>query len=634
MDTQKYFIIGTAGHIDHGKSAMVKALTGTDPDRLSEEQERGMTIDLGFAFLNEQIAIIDVPGHERFIKNMVAGVSTIDMVMMVIAADDGVMPQTREHLDILNVLNVKQGIIVISKADLVDDEWLEIVKEDISSLVQGTFLQDKPILPISSVKGTGIKELKQLLLDTVATLPPRKNRGVFWMPVDRSFSIKGFGTVVTGSVLSGSLQPGNVLDLLPEQKQVKVRGIQTHGKSTETIRLGERAAINLTNISKEEIIRGDVLASPEYFTPSNIFDAKLDVLKSAKKPLKNRSRVRVHIGTREVIGRIRILDRDLIAPGENGYVQLKLEQTAVAIRRDPFVIRQYSPVVTIGGGIILDTNPKHHKRFDHAILKKLQTLETENPLETLNILLMSNAELGMNLNDLEKQSGIEQETLNEYLEQMLNQEQIVNCGSSKKPQYFPATQLGQTRENILNLLQQFHESEPLKPGMNKAELKKATRSAILFEFILESLIDKELITITSNRVKLSSHQIKLNEKQEKISNQILEILTKSRYSPPGIEELAKVIGSPVQETENIIYALEGLNKVVRVEDNVYFTTTALKAAREKLINFIKQNKEITVSQYRDELDTSRKYAMALLLYFDNIGLTVRVEDVRILDQVI
>ncbi len=634
MDTQKYFIIGTAGHIDHGKSAMVKALTGTDPDRLSEEQERGMTIDLGFAFLNEQIAIIDVPGHERFIKNMVAGVSTIDMVMMVIAADDGVMPQTREHLDILNVLNVKQGIIVISKADLVDDEWLEIVKEDIGTLVKGTFLQDKPIIPISSVKGTGIKELKQLLLDTVSTLPPRKNRGVFWMPIDRSFSIKGFGTVVTGSVLSGSLQPGNVLDLLPEGKQVKVRGIQTHGKSTETVRLGERAAINLANISKEEIIRGDVLASPEYFTPSNIFDAKLDILKSAKKPLKNRARVRVHIGTREVIGRIRILDRDLIAPGENGYVQLKLEQTAVAIRRDPFVIRQYSPVVTIGGGIILDTNPKHHKRFDHAILKKLQTLETENPLETLNILLMSNAETGLNLNELEKQSGMEQGPLIEYLEQLLNQEQIVNCGSNKKPQYFPATQIAQTRETILNLLQQFHESEPLKPGMNKAELKKTTRSAILFEFILESLINEELITITSNRVKLSSHRIKLDEKQEKIADQIMDMLTKAGYSPPGIDELAKSIGSRVQETENLIYALEGLNKVVRVEDDVYFTAPALKAAREKLINFIRQNKEITVSQFRDELDTSRKYAMALLLYFDNIGLTVRVEDVRILDQVI
>ncbi|MBN2410554.1 selenocysteine-specific translation elongation factor [candidate division KSB1 bacterium] len=630
----KYTIIGTAGHIDHGKSALVKALTGTDPDRLAEEHERGMTIDIGFAFLNDYIAIIDVPGHERFIKNMVAGVSTIDMVVLVIAADDGIMPQTREHLDILTLLQLKHGIIAITKKDLVDDEWLEIVKEETANLVKGTFLQHAPVKTVSSVTGEGINDLSELIKQTANKIESRKDRGLFWMPVDRSFSIKGFGTVVTGSVLSGQVSPGDTVELLPRQKKIKIRGIQTHGKAAENVRIGERGALNLANISKDDIQRGDVLASINQFTPSNIIDVQVNLLKNAKKALNNRSRVRVHIGTREIIARIKLLDKDKLEPGTGGFAQLQLEDYIVSMRRDPIVIRQYSPLITIGGGIILDTNPKPHRRFHQETLDHLKSLEKQDPVDVILTVLLSQKTSGLRIPELEKLTGYDPNNLQNILTQPSLQKQILKLGPDKNPVYCHRIIFEKLKENIINTITAFHKREPFRPGMNKAELKiKSTNnSSPLFENVLTELVNEGTVIEDSNLVKLSTYRITLSEKDKTISAAVRDTLISANFSPPSVSELAQKMNISVEDTQRILGAMYGMGDIIWLDNEIFFHKQILEKAKKLLISYLLKNSEITISQYRDQLNTTRKFALALLLYFDSRGLTTRVEDVRIIND--
>ncbi|UCD19405.1 MAG: selenocysteine-specific translation elongation factor, partial [candidate division WOR-3 bacterium] len=341
--SKKHIVIGTAGHIDHGKSALVKALTGVDPDRLKEEKERGMTTDLGFVFYNPDVTIIDVPGHEKFVRHMVAGASTIDFVIFVVAADDGVMPQTHEHLEILKLLGIQQGVVAITKKDLVEEEMLEVVKEDVKSVLQNSFLENAPIIAVSNVTKDGIETLRKDLDELIAQTKPKTDRGIFRMPIDRRFVIKGFGTVVAGTVLSGSVTVGETLELLPEKKSVKVRGIEVHNEKVEDVTTGFRAAINLVGAEKEEIERGDVLAQPGYFEPSVYLNASLYLLKSAGKPLKNFTRLRIHVGTSEIFGRVVFLDRKVLNPGEKAMAQFRLEAQAVCDINDNYVIRTYSP---------------------------------------------------------------------------------------------------------------------------------------------------------------------------------------------------------------------------------------------------------------------------------------------------
>ena len=626
-----HIIIGTAGHIDHGKSSLVKRLTGTDPDRLSEEQERGMTIDLGFAFLTDNIAFIDVPGHEKFIKNMVAGVSTVDMAMLVVAADDGVMPQTREHLDILSLLQVREGVIALTKIDLVEPDWIALVEEDIRSLVKGTFLEKAPIFRVSSATGAGVDALREALIQMADRAHGRKDRGVFWMPVDRSFTIKGFGTVVTGSVLSGQVAVGESVELLPAQRVVKIRGIQTHGKAVEAARLGDRAALNLANISKDEIERGDVLATPEYFEPSRIFDVRFHLLRSAQRPLKHRTRVRLHVGTREIMARIRPLDAEVIEPGQSAFVQLFLEEPAVAIRRDPFVIRQYSPPITIGGGTILDTNPVRHKRFDAGVLERLAALEEHDPTEVVVSALLARP-IQTDLKELIRASGISEAELIKILDGLVQQGLVIRWGPANNPFFFHSLQMDRLKERLLNALEEFHRKEPLRPGMSKAELRNQLGeglAAVLFERALEGLKVEGKLDESQQWVKLKAHQIRLSENERELADVLTKELLSRRFATPSEEELSRTASAPVQEVRRVLGALQGLGDVVRIEGNIYFHHEAVEEAREKLIRFGRQNEEISVSQFREMLGTSRKYAMALLTYFDQIGLTERVGEVRL-----
>ena len=624
-----HVIIGTAGHIDHGKSALVMALTGTDPDRLSEEQERGMTIDLGFAFLSDQIAFIDVPGHERFIKNMVAGVSTVDMAILVVAADDGVMPQTREHLDILSLLQLKRGVVVVTKVDLAEKEWLDLIEEEVVELVAGTFLQGAPVYRVSSVTGQGVEPLREGLIQLASETEPRPDRGLFWMPIDRSFTIKGFGTVVTGSVLSGQLSAGETLEQLPARAKVRVRGLQAHGRSVDQVSLGDRAAVNLAGVGVEEIARGDVLATPDLFAPSRLFDVRLSLLKSAKKAMGNRTRVRLHVGTREILARLKLLDADRLEPGGSALVQCQLESEAVAMRRDPFVIRSYSPPLTIGGGVILDPHPRPHRRNHAATLETLQQLEGEDPVEALRSALLGFTLRAPRAAELARLTGARDDELAGMLELLENEGELKRFGSGAKTLFFHKRNFDRLRDKVLADLAEFHYREPLQPGIKRAGLRRPDFDSALFDAVLASLLKEGDIRENPPWIRLSSHAIRLSETERVLAEKIKSALRAGGYSPPSGNDLARILSKPQAEVKRILNALLGLGEIMRMEGEIYFLSETVSGARDSLADL---GEEFTVSEFREALKTTRKYAMALLSYFDQQGWTHRSGDIRMVNR--
>ncbi len=630
-----HVIIGTAGHIDHGKSALVKALTGTDPDRLKEEKERGLTIDLGFAFLGEKAAFIDVPGHERFVKNMVAGVSTVDAVLFVVAADDGIMPQTREHLDILTLLELKRGIIALTKVDLVDEEWQELVIADVRALVKGTFLENAPIIPVSSVTGQGLEALRAAIDALVETTPPRYDQGLFWLPVDRSFSVKGFGTVVTGSVLSGSARVGNELELHPQRRSVRVRGIQSHGREVEVVRVGDRAALNLGGIHKEDVQRGDVLATPGYFSPTRLLDVRLRLLPHAARPVRHNSRLRLHVGTRELMTRVSLLDRNDLAPGESALAQLRLEQSITARRLDRFVIRQYSPPVTIGGGVILDANPRAHRRFRPEVLTQLAALEKDTPEETVIALLRAQPLRALPAPELAKGTGVALPALEELLARMMQSGVLLRLGPERRPVYALPAGLEQAKKSIVEQLRRYHQLFPLKSGMPRAELKDAIGRDLeqtLFAAAVEELRQAELVKETGGALALPTHRIVLSREDEALRERLSRELAAAGFAPPDTAELARRLGCEQIDVERVLAALHAMGEALRLEEGIYLLREAVEQARRLVIDYFLDHEELTVSAFREMLGTSRRYALPLLLHFDEEGLTERRGEARVLRQ--
>ncbi|MFQ5604168.1 MAG: selenocysteine-specific translation elongation factor [bacterium] len=630
----QHLIIGTAGHIDHGKTSVVKALTGVDTDRLKEEKERGLTIDLGFAHLGDQATIIDVPGHEKFIRNMVAGVSTIDFVLFIVAADDGVMPQTREHLDILKILQIQNGLIVITKIDLVEEDWLTLVKDDIRALVKNSFLEDAPIVPVSTATHDGMAELKSRLETELTKINRKQNQGIFWMPVDRSFTMKGFGTVVTGSVLAGEIKVGSTVEILPHKVVAKIRGLQSHGHTVEKVSAGDRAAINLQALDKRQIHRGDVLAETDYFKPSQRFDARLQLLESAPRALKPRSRVRLHFGTTEVMARVSLMRVSQIAPGETAFVQFHLEETACARRLDPFVIRQYSPTLTIGGGVILDANARRHKMSDPTLLQEMQTLEKENPLEVLERKLFAAEFRLLTLEQLTSEIAASKESLQELLNRLSAEQKLFTLKKAGKIAVLHANNFNKLQSLILESLNLFHQKNPLKLGLPKAELQKRIAAKIdreLFDFTLDELKKEPRIKEQGGVIGLSSHKIELPEEHQKWREKIAARLFEEGFATSSEAELEAKIGAAPDVLSEILNLMISSGEIVRVENSMYFHGHRVEEAKEKLLSFLKKHREITVSQFKDLLgNTSRKYALPLLSYFDAIGITERMEDVRVL----
>lgn len=634
----KHVIIGTAGHIDHGKTTLIKALTGRDTDRLKEEKDRGISIELGFTYFDlpsgRRAGIIDVPGHERFIKNMLAGIGGIDIVVLVVAADEGIMPQTKEHLNILSLLNIKNGVIALTKIDLVDNEWRQMVIEQIKEDVKGTFLENAAIIPVSSVTGEGLDELVKAIDDLTEITEPRDVEKPFRLPIDRVFSIAGFGTIVTGTLISGRVKEGDRVAVYPKKIEARIRSIQVHEESVNMAEAGQRVAMNLAGIKTEEIARGDVVAAIDLMEPTYMFDAKLELLKDAKRSINNRDRLRIYHGSAEVFGRVVLLDRDELMPGESAFVQMRLEEEIACMKDDKFVIRFYSPMITIGGGTILDPNPPKRKRFREDVINELIIKEKGNIEDIVEQKLIKISELYPDVTQIAKSIG--NITIEECIDILsrLERKKAIKGFNTNEGTFFVHQQFLEELETKVNIvLGDFHKKNPLRTGMSKEELRtKIMQSAKqrIYDELLDYLSSRHIVKINGQFVSLWDFEIKFSPEQEKIKNQILNIYASNKYNPPKPKELPVMLNVQEKEINQILDALIKDGQLIKVDQENVFYKDAISDAQRLMVEYIKDNGSIQLGQFRDMLGTSRKFAMAILDYFDRNKITKRIEDKRVL----
>ena len=630
----KQIILGTAGHIDHGKTSLIKALTGTDTDRLKEEKLRGITIELGFASFDlpsgQHIGVVDVPGHEKFVKNMVAGATGIDIVAMVIAADEGVMPQTREHMDICTLLGIRHGCVVLTKIDLVDEEWLELVKEDIKEFTQGTFLEDAPVLPVSAVTDQGMPEFIQALEKICTKIPARSSKGLFRLPVDRVFTMKGFGTVITGTLISGHIRVGETVAIYPSEITSKVRGIQVHNLSVDEATAGMRTAINFQGLEKAAIGRGDVVARPGTLKTSYMVDALMHYLPGNKKTLKNRTRVRLHTGTSEILGNLILLDREELIPGESTLIQLRLDTPVTIVKDDRFVIRSYSPVRTIGGGQVLNPIPRKHKRFEPEIVEGLTCITRGNIAEILSFQIDQAGYTGVSFADLEIMSNLPDKQLNNALQTLMAQKTAILTDKTKRI-YLHRNTFEKLNSDILDRLARYHATNPLKKAMPKEELKSKLPSVLdakLFSMILAQLVNADQIVQDEDTVRLSVHKVALQIDQEAIRKKILEIYQHAKLQPPYFSELVKTLGIDPAAARDVLQLLVEEGLIFKIKEDLYFHADAVKDLQKRLVDFLVESGEITTPQFKEMTGASRKYTIPLIEYFDSQKVTIRVGDNR------
>jgi selenocysteine-specific elongation factor len=633
-------VIGTAGHVDHGKSTLVKALTGIDPDRLKEEQQRAMTIDLGFAWLTlpsgEPVGIVDVPGHQDFIKNMLAGVGGIDAALFVVAADEGVMPQTREHLAILDLLEIPRGIIALTKVDAVEDEdWLELVQADIAETMTGTVLADAPIIPVSALRGTGLKTLIQTLDHLLTEAPPRPNRGRPRLPIDRVFSMSGFGTVVTGTLLDGQLQVGQEVEVLPQGLKTRVRGLQSHRQSVELASPGSRTAVNLTGLSTTDLARGDVLTSSGWLEPSQLIDVQLRLLPDSPRPLRHNQEVELFTGATEVSAYARLLGVRQLEPGQTGWVQLRLTRRIPVIKGDRFIIRQPSPSLTIGGGVIVDPLPRRrHRRFRPDLLKRLDTLLVGTPEDVLVAELDRRGPTSVPTLLAECRLPVEIATtalaglldkgdvfwLADPVGQINNLSQAKGLVTSRAGW---ATLLGEITAALLK----YHRRLPLRAGMPRGELKSRLKlETRLFNEAIQRGQQEGVLAATENTVRLAAHQVKFASAQQAAVDKLLAEFRRTPYNTPLPKDVAAFLGDEVMQA-----LIEG-GQLTRLSPEVILLTETYQEFVEWLKKYLRQHSTINVAQVRDTFNTSRKYALALLEYTDEQRITKRVGDERVLRE--
>ena len=629
----KHVVVGTAGHIDHGKTSLVKALTGTDTDRLPEEKARGITIDLGFAFLEEPdglvIEIVDVPGHERFVKNMLAGVGGIDLALLVIAADEGIMPQTREHLAICQLLRIKSGMVALTKADLAEPDWIELVRDDVANLVRGTFLSGCPIVPVSVKTGAGLGDLRRALADLARAVPAKATDQTARLPIDRVFTVKGFGTVVTGTLTAGTVALEDKVEVYPRGVQSKVRGLQVHGKAIERSAAGQRTAVNLQAVERAAIERGDVLAPPGSLVPTLLADATLELLPDAPRPLKARDRVRFHVGTQEVMARVLLVDRAGLEPGQVSYGRFRLEAPVVALPGDRFVIRSYSPIVTIGGGTLLDIAPPRFKRKAPALLAHLALLETGAPTEVLEEHLKQAGPAGARAADLRARTAFGPERLKTLLQELVQAGAIV---AVDREWFLHRDANERLRSQTLALLGAFHAENPLRTGISREELRSRAGNAQerVFAQLLASLEAEGLVRSEKDQVRLTSHEIRLSAEQERIVKGLEADFLKAGAAPPSPEEALARLGVRGTEKHELFQFLVSDRRLLRVKESLYFHAEALRAIRDKIVAHLREKKDIGPGDVKDLLGISRKYAIPLMEYFDAQRVTVRQGERRVL----
>ena len=628
-----HVVVGTAGHIDHGKTSLVKALTGTDTDRLPEEKARGITIDLGFAFLEEPggltIEIVDVPGHERFVKNMLAGVGGIDLAMLVIAADEGVMPQTREHLAICSLLRIKAGLIALTKADLVEADWLELVREDVAAAVRGTFLEGAPIVPVSSKTGRGLDELRAALRSLAASVPQRGIDELPRLPIDRVFTVRGFGTVVTGTLTAGALAADDRIEVYPRRAEAKIRGLQAHGHPVASARAGQRTAINLQGLERTAIARGDVVGLPGTLVPSTLVDGTLELLPDAPRPVRTRTRVRFHVGTSEIMARVLLLDRPELAPGETAFARFRLEAPLVARPADRFVVRSYSPIVTIGGGTLLDVDPPRFKRKGGALVAHLQLLQTGSPDVVLEEHIRHVGAGGVRLTTLAGRVPFGPERLRALLEGLQASGRVI---SIDRDWFVHPESFARLRGLVVDELSAFHRANPLKPGMSREELRVRAGGADerVFAFLLSSLGAAGIVTTERDKARLTAHEVRLSPEQQRVVDALESEFSRAEAAPPSAGGALGRAGVSGDEEHELFQVLVQSGKLVRVKDSLFFHARALDSIQAKLVAFLRERKEIGPSDIKDLLGISRKYAIPLLEFFDQRRVTARVGERRIL----
>jgi selenocysteine-specific elongation factor len=630
----KYIILGTAGHIDHGKSTLVKALTGTDPDRLKEEKERGITLDLGFASLDlpdgNRLGIVDVPGHEGLIKNMLAGVGGIDIVMLVIAADEGIMPQTREHLAICDLLHVKKGIIALTKMDMVEKDWLGLVKDEVRDFVKNTFLEKAPIIPVSSKTRENLHELVQEITKIANAITPKSSNGILRLPIDRVFAMKGFGTVITGTLLSGTISTEQEVEILPRGIKTKVRGIQSHNRPVQRSVAGQRTAVNLQGVEKDELSRGDTVVNTGYMTPTKTIDAKLHLLKQAPRGLKNNARIRFYNTTQESIGRISILGTNELTSGQDAFIQLRLEQPVIVQNGDRYILRFYSPMETLGGGMVLNPHTRRHKQATmQRSLEVLKALETGTIENRLSLFIDGKGLAGMEEADAIGSIAADRQEITNALADLSQKKIVLRVDSL----YIHGTHLVALEKKILDFVRQFHKDNPLKPGLDKEELKGMLRirlSSKVLSMFIDGLVKKKQIEIEGSKLKLPGFKPARGAVQDEVKNKIVEAIKKGGTQPPVREEFPALFSITDKDAKDLLKLLADEGRTVRINDSIHLDKDILEKVRTDLKKYLEEKKEITMAEFRDLAKTSRKFAVPLMEYFDSQKLTQRVGDKRVL----
>ncbi len=623
----KNIIIGTAGHIDHGKTTLIKALTGRNTDRWEEEQRRGITIDLGFTYFDlpggDRAGIIDVPGHEKFINNMVAGVVGMDLVLLVIAADEGIMPQTREHVDILHLLGIEKSIIVLNKCDLVDEEWLELVEEEVREELAGTFLEHAPVAKVSAATGQGLEELIQIIEKmTEDDLTPKDIHTIPRLPVDRVFTLSGFGTIITGTLVSGTIHKEDTLEMYPVGKECKIRSIQVHGTDRDVCYAGQRVAINLSNVKKKEIARGCVLAPKNSMKNTDLLDVKLNVLDSSMRVLTNHSRLHFFTGTSEILCRAVLLDKEEIGPGESGYVQLRLEEEIAVRRGDKFVVRFYSPMETIGGGVILEPNPGVKKRFHQDVIDELKRKESGSVADVIELHIREHGKTLITLAELAKMTALSEQEIREAADELKSQGQIEEFQLKKDTWFWHADSRRAATEEILAALTAYETKYPYRYGMKKAEVQ-----GIYFQKIRPNLFDRIIEFLEEGCVKREGeflctpdYQVRKDGVFDQVSSVLLDTFKKARfdfvrYSEISLPEVERETGDDILN----ILLVEG--SVVKVTEDMYTLTEYMEEARQAISAHLAADPVITIAQVRDMFQTSRKSAKPILEYMDSIKVT-------------
>ena len=619
----KQTVIGLSGHIDHGKTALVKALTGVNTDSLTEEQKRGMTIDIGFAFLDENITLIDVPGHEKFVKNMMAGVSAVDVALLVVAADDGVMPQTREHFEILNLLDIPLGIVAINKIDLADKDWLELVELDIGELLQGSFMEDAPILKVSAETGDGVDQLKTTLLDLCKKVPDKQDRGIFRLHVDRVFSMKGYGTVVTGTVNSGSLKIGDTVELLPGSVKSKVRGLQSHGEEVQQVETGDRAAINLQGVEIKQIERGSQIAEIGYLQSLNQMGVTLLLLGSAQKPITQNQRIRIHLGTQEVMARVALTDGKTLQPGDNCPALLRLEQPMVAARGDKFIIRSFSPVITIGGGEVMEVLIEEKWKI---VKEKLQNLYESPKSDQLIHLVQEEGAKPITPEKLQYRIGISKEQINAIVEE---KEELFWLTHKQGKWLLTQNQWNELKNSIHNCLKKYHTKNPLNAGAQKEKIRQhlGCENSIL-EALLQSMLDDKSISQKGELFLNPNFSITLSSEDDSLQNSILNQLDQEGFTSSTLAQLSLKTGNSKEKLMQVLNVAEQQGKLLRIDGKLMFTQKNFIILREKVNQFFSNHPEMSVSEFKELAHTSRKYAVPLLEYFDKKKITYREGNIR------